>query len=182
MLFHDIAKPINISGHEIIGVEMAASIMNRLGYSDSEITKVGFLVQNHLVMEQVAFRRNLNDPETLNSFSGRFDSVLQLDLLYLVTYADLSAVNPAVWTSWKAELLTELYRKAKAMIADKLSGEDLLYSTTYIVPKDISKHSPEISEDHVEQHINSINDISYASLFTDEEIAKHVEEIQKGIN
>src|SRR5690606_10703030 len=35
MLFHDIAKPINISGHEIIGVEMAASIMNRLGYSDS---------------------------------------------------------------------------------------------------------------------------------------------------
>lgn len=182
MLFHDIAKPINISGHEIIGVEMAASIMQRLGYSEEEIKKVGFLVENHLVMEQVAFRRNLNDADTLNSFARRFESLQDLDLLYLVTYADLSAVNPAVWTSWKAELLLELYRKCKAMIEEKISGEELLYSATYVLPKDIVKHSPEISEDHVQEHIDSINDIAYTTLFTDEEIAKHVEEIQKGTN
>ncbi|MFO7524137.1 MAG: HD domain-containing protein [Ignavibacteriaceae bacterium] len=182
MLFHDIAKPINISGHEIIGVEMASSIMDRLGYSEEEINKVGFLVENHLIMEQVAFRRNLNDPETLNSFSAKFESIQDLDLLYLVTYADLSAVNPAVWTSWKSELLSELYRKCKVIIEDKISGEELLYSTTYVVPKEITKHSEEISEQHVQEHIDSINDISYTTLFTDEEIAKHIEEIQKGIN
>lgn len=182
MLFHDIAKPINISGHEIIGVEMASSIMNRLGYSEEEIEKVGFLVENHLVMEQVAFRRNLNDADTLNSFTRRFDSLQDLDLLYLVTYADLSAVNPAVWTSWKADLLSELYRKCKIMIEDKISGEDLLYSTTYVLPKDITKHSDEISENHVQEHIESINDIAYTTLFTDEEIAKHIEEIQRGTN
>jgi [protein-PII] uridylyltransferase len=182
MLFHDIAKPINISGHEIIGVEMASSIMSRLGYSDEEINKVGFLVENHLIMEQVAFRRNLNDAETLNSFSRRFETLQDLDLLYLVTYADLSAVNPAVWTSWKAELLYELYRKCKVMIDDKITGEELLYLTTYVLPKEITKHSDEISEDHVQEHIESINDITYTTLFTDEEIAKHVEEIQKGTN
>jgi [protein-PII] uridylyltransferase len=182
MLFHDIAKPINISGHEIIGVEMASSIMNRLGYSDQEISKVGFLVENHLIMEQVAFRRNLNDAETLNSFARKFESLEDLDLLYLVTYGDLSAVNPAVWTSWKSELLYELYRKCRAMIEDKISGEELLYSTTYVIPKEITKHSDDISEDHVQEHIESINDISYTTLFTDEEIAKHIEEIQKGIN
>ena len=75
LLFHDIAKPINISGHEIIGAEMASSIMNRLGYSDEEIEHVTFLVHSHLVMEQVAFRRNLNDPETLNNFTSKFISV-----------------------------------------------------------------------------------------------------------
>lgn len=182
MLFHDIAKPINISGHEIIGVEMASSIMNRLGYSDEEILKVSFLVENHLVMEQVAFRRNLNDAITLNSFARKFDSLQDLDLLYLVTYADLSAVNPAVWTSWKAELLNELYRKCKVMIEDKISGEDLLYSSIYVEPKEITRHSDEISDDHVHEHIESINDAAYTTLFTDEEIAKHIEEIQKGIN
>ncbi len=182
LLFHDIAKPINISGHEIIGVEMSASIMDRLGYSEEEIKKVGFLVENHLIMEQVAFRRNLNDAETLNSFASRFDSPQDLDLLYLVTYADLSAVNPAVWTSWKAELLLELYRKCKVMIEDKISGDELLYSSTYVLPKEIIKHSEEISEDHVQEHIESINDIAYKTLFTDEEIAKHIEEIQKGSN
>ncbi|HSD63930.1 MAG TPA: HD domain-containing protein, partial [Ignavibacteriaceae bacterium] len=108
LLFHDIAKPINISGHEIIGAEVAAGIMFRLGYSEEEIERVSFLVKNHLYMEQVAFRRNLNDPETLNNFASKFNSTDDLNLLYLVTYADLSAVNPAVWTSWKSDLLAEL--------------------------------------------------------------------------
>ena len=181
LLFHDIAKPINISGHEIIGAEMASSIMHRLGYSDEEIEPVAFLVRNHLVMEQVAFRRNLNDPETLNNFTSRFNSVKELDLLYLVTYADLSAVNPAIWTSWKSDLLAELYTKSKSMLEDQISGEELLFSSIYVETKEISKHSEMISESHVQEHIESINDIGYAHQFTDKEIAKHIEEIQKGI-
>ncbi len=182
LLFHDIAKPINISGHEIIGAEMASSIMHRLGYSEEEIEPVSFLVRNHLVMEQVAFRRNLNDPETLNNFSSRFSNTSELDLLYIVTYADLSAVNPAVWTSWKSDLLAELYKKTKAMIEEQMSGEELLISSIYIEPKEISKYSNLISESHVQEHIDSINDIGYQHQFTDEEIANHVEEIQKGTN
>ena len=181
LLLHDIAKPIDISGHEIIGAEMASSIMIRLGYEEKEIDKVSFLVKNHLMMEQVAFRRNLNDPETLNSFAAKFNSVEDLDLLYLMTYADLSAVNPAVWTSWKAELLSELYRKSKAMIEDKISGEELLYSTIYSAPKDISRFSDKITENHVQDHFDSLHDdMGYANHFTDEEIAQHVEEILKG--
>jgi [protein-PII] uridylyltransferase len=181
LLLHDIAKPIDISGHEIIGAEMASSIMIRLGYEEDEINKVCFLVKNHLMMEQVAFRRNLNDPETLNGFASKFNSIEELDLLYLITYADLSAVNPAVWTSWKAELLSELYRKSKAMIQDKITGEELLYSTIYSVPKDISKHSNKITENNVQDHFESLHDdLGYANHFTDEEIALHIEEIIKG--
>ncbi len=181
LLFHDIAKPINIAGHEIIGAEVAAAVMYRLGYSEEEIEKVSLLVRNHLVMEQVAFRRNLNDPETLNNFASRFNSTNELNLLYLVTYADLSAVNPAVWTSWKSDLLAELYRKTYAMLEEKISGEEFLISSTYLIPKEISKHSDAISEDNVQEHIDSINDIAYAQNFTEKEIAKHVEEIQKGV-
>lgn len=178
MIFHDIAKPINIAGHELFGAEIASSVMFRLGYDESEVDKVAFLVRNHLLMEQVAFRRNLNDPETLNNFTSNFNTTEELDLLYLVTYADLSAVNPAVWTTWKAELLYELYRKSKAMIEDKITGEELLYSNTYIVPKEISKHSDLISESDVKEHLESMHDdIGYTSHFSEEEIAKHIEEI-----
>jgi [protein-PII] uridylyltransferase len=180
LLLHDIAKPINISGHEIIGAEMASSIMIRLGYDEEEIDKVGFLVKNHLFMEQVAFRRNLNDPETLNNFTTKFSSLEELDMLYLITYADLSAVNPAVWTSWKAELLSELYRKSKAMLEDKISGEDLLYSTIYSAQKDITKYSNKITEDHIQDHFDSLHDdLGYINHFTDAEIALHIEEIEK---
>ena len=180
LIFHDIAKPINLAGHEIIGAEMASSVMHRLGYSEDEISQVSFLVRSHLIMEQTAFRRNLIDPETLNNFASLFNSVKELELLYLLTYADLSAVNPAVWTNWKSELLAELYRKSRAMLEDKISGEDLLDSTTSVIPGDISRHSDSISESHVKDHIDSISDLSYYQLFSAEEIAKHVEAINKG--
>ena len=182
LLFHDIAKPINIAGHEIIGSEMASAIMQRLGYEEEEIDRVSFLVKNHLLMEQVAFRRNLNDAETLNNFSSRFNSLEDLDLLYLVTYADLSAVNEAVWTSWKSDLLSELYLKTKSMLEKQISGEEFLVSNTYIIPKEISKHSPTITEEHVQEHIDSINDIAYAHHFSDQEIARHIEAIQRGVS
>lgn len=181
LLFHDIAKPINIAGHEILGVEIAASILFKLGYSEQEIERVTLLVRNHLLMEQIAFRRNLNDAETLDNFTSKFKSVEDLDLLYLVTYADLSAVNPAVWTSWKSELLSELYRKSRSMLEDQLSGEELLMSGTYFVPGEISKHSDLISDEHVQEHMDAITDTSYIYQFTDKEIAAHIEEIQKGI-
>ncbi|MBT8386637.1 MAG: HD domain-containing protein, partial [Ignavibacteria bacterium] len=180
LLLHDIAKPINISGHEIIGAEMVSSIMYRLGYSEEEIDRVAFLVRNHLIMEQTAFRRNLNDPETLNNFTSLFNSIEELDLLYLLTYADLSAVNVAIWTNWKSDLLAELYRKSKAMLDDKISGEELLYSSTFIIPKEISEQSDVISESHVKEHMDSITDTAYTQQFSAEEIAKHIEEIRKG--
>jgi [protein-PII] uridylyltransferase len=182
LMFHDIGKPIDISGHEIIGAEMASSIMSRLGYSDEEIDIVSFLVKNHLLMEQVAFRRNLNDPETLNTFSLKFSSVEELDLLYLLTFADLSAVNSAVWTSWKSDLLSELYRKAKSMIEEQISGEELLVANTFNVTRDISKFSSDVSEHHVQEHLDSINDVAYSHIFSDEDIARHVEEIRRGVN
>lgn len=181
MLFHDIAKPISIAGHELLGVEIAASLMERLGYNDEEIDIVCFLVKNHLHMEQVAFRRNLNDPQTLDSFAKVVDSFQKIDMLYLVTYADLSAVNPAVWTTWKAELLGELYRKIRRMFEDNLTGEQLLRSTILVSPDNISKHSDIIDESDVKEHINSLHDdVSYINHFSEEEIAKHIEEIQSG--
>ena len=182
MLFHDIAKSINLGGHEIIGAEMAASIMQRLGYEEDEISLVTFLVKNHLLMEQVAFRRNLNDAETLDKFGRNFNTFEELKLLFLVTYADLSAVNSVIWTSWKSDLLTELFSKIKEMLEQKISGEDYLISKTYVVPKDISKLFPELTETNVQDHIESINDLGYTHNFSEEEIARHILEIEKGSN
>ncbi|MFH1196282.1 MAG: [protein-PII] uridylyltransferase [bacterium] len=176
ILFHDIAKPISIGGHEILGAEIAASVMERLNYDADEITMVRFLVQHHLAMEQVAFRRNLNDPVTLNNFSELFPSSFALDLLYLLTYADLSAVNPAVWTQWKSDLLYELYRKTKAMLEDRISGEELLFADS----KEILERTNALDNDLLKEHLSSIDDLSYLQQYSQDEINKHVDEIEKG--
>ena len=66
------------------------------------------------------------------------------------------------------------------MLEEKISGEELLISTTYAIPKEISKYSPNISEELVQDHIESIDDIGYSHHFAAEEIARHIEEINKG--
>lgn len=173
-LLHDIAKPKSISGHEIIGAEISETVMNHLGYGVEDTEMVQFLVKNHLVMEQVAFRRNLNDAETLDNFTTLFSSKKALTLLYLLTYADLSAVSPVVWTNWKGDLLEELYHKAEAMLDEKLSGEELLYENTLITIND-----PKIAKNEaIQSHLESIDDVGYLHLYSKEEINEHVREIE----
>ena len=176
LLFHDIAKPVGISGHNIVGAEMASGFMQEFAYTDEEIGLVRFLIENHLYMEQVAFRRNLNDPETLNNFAAKFPSSKHLDYLYLLTYADLSAVNPALWTSWKREMLNGLYRKTKAILDDKITGEDLLLSSP--IPGD--KETTELEKQKLDEHIDAMDDSAYTLHFSEEEIFRHITEIERG--
>ncbi len=174
VLFHDIGKPLSLSGHEIIGAEIANSIMEFMGYDANEISLVKFLVRHHLTMEQVAFRRNINDASTLNSFSEIFPSEYSLDLLYLLTYADLSAVSPHVWTQWKSELLFELCRKIKILIKEGISAEDLLRATKNEILNDNNSQN----NDGFKEHINSIEDVGYFFNFSQDEINQHIQEIQ----
>ena len=107
ILFHDIAKPVDIPKHEIVGAGMAADILARFNRHDI-VEDVQFLVRYHLMMEQVAFRRNYHDRTTIAGFGERVSTRQRLDLLFLLTYADLSALNPTVWTEWKCAVLQEL--------------------------------------------------------------------------
>ncbi len=174
-LLHDIGKPISVSGHEIIGAEIANSIMQTLGYGQSEIVFVQFLIKNHLAMEQVAFRRDLNDPATLDNFISIFPSLKTLDYLYILTFADLSAVNPQVWTKWKADLLYELYIKSRAMLSEQISGDELMSAKSYNIMNTKYENNSSVT-DHLEQ----VDDISYIFQFSEDEINQHIKEIVKG--
>jgi [protein-PII] uridylyltransferase len=45
-------------------------------------------------------------------FARQMGTSENLKMLYLLTYADIKAVGPDVWTEWKARLTQELYEKA----------------------------------------------------------------------
>lgn len=175
VLLHDIAKPISVSGHEIIGAEIADSVCSRLGYSEEDNRLVQFLVQHHLTMEQIAFRRNLNDPITLNNFADLFYTKKALPMLYLLTYADLSAVNPQIWTQWKSDLLYELYSKTSQMLEDKVKAENILKAEMLETTGNVKLNGHKA----LNHHINSIDDLSYFNFFSEDEIKEHAEAIQK---
>lgn len=169
ILLHDIAKPVSVQGHEIIGADLTVSIMEELGYESDESDFVQFLVRHHLTMEQVAFRRNLNDPHTLEPFAKIFPKRTWLNYLYILTFADLSAVNPAVWTQWKGELLHELYMKTKQLLLERITADELLNSF---------KEDEFLYEDEdLKEHLKSIDDVAYQQHYSAEEINKHLEDI-----
>ncbi len=180
-LFHDIAKPQRIGDHEIVGVEMATNILQRLQYSDA-LMNVGFLIRHHLSMEQVAFRRNLNDPQTAIDFASRFENVEQLNLLFILTYADLSAVNKNVWTQWKEMLLTDLYRRTLDVLTQRQSSEEVRAQAQQERARQMSILLPALAQ-HVEHdvaqdHLERIESTEYLLAFDSSEISEHILAIQ----
>jgi [protein-PII] uridylyltransferase len=181
-LFHDIAKPVHSGKHEIKGVPIARRFLKRMMYDDI-IDDVSFLIRHHLLMEQVAFRRNLNDPQTIIDFAGVFERIEQLDYLYVLTYADLSAVNINVWTEWKELLLWDLYRKARAIMEEQMTSEQVHRRSVQqaeAMRADILRRLiPEFPPEEVDTHLALFSDTSYLATFKPDEIADHLQAIRK---
>lgn len=179
-LCHDIAKPIRVGDHEIIGVDVARTILKRLRYEDV-MDDVLFLVRNHLLMEQIAFRRNLGDLQTIIDFASKIEGTQQLDLLYLLTYADLSAVNKNVWTDWKAMLLYELYRRSREILEHNLTGDEYARVEAdrrqTAVQDMVNELSSTISVDQARDHLDAVESPAYLAAFDAAEIAEHIRRI-----
>lgn len=112
ILFHDIGKGKG-HGHSKIGAGLVGEIGARMGLSPTQISDLVFLVEHHLLMAHISQRRDMHDIELILGFAETVGTLRRLNMLYLLTYADLRAVGPEVWTQWKAMLLGELYAKAR---------------------------------------------------------------------
>jgi [protein-PII] uridylyltransferase len=110
VLLHDLGKAYRTE-HEQWGVELAKHILERLGISGDDRERVLFLIGNHLVMSSLSQRRELSDEKVIADFARLVKDRENLAMLYLLTYADIAAVNPKAWTQWKAVLLQDLYVK-----------------------------------------------------------------------
>ena len=108
VLLHDLGKSYR-SDHEQRGAEIAETILSRIGVGNEDRERILFLIRNHLIMSSLSQRRELTDHKVIADFARVVADDENLSLLYLLTYADISAVNPTAWTQWKAVLLQDLY-------------------------------------------------------------------------
>lgn len=116
-LLHDVGKGYpDASGsrknHSESGAELVRTILPRLGEDGSATELVSKLVAEHLSMYHTATRRDLDDPATVKDFVAKVGTREVLEHLYLLTLVDLSTTAPKALTSWKANLLDELYLRS----------------------------------------------------------------------
>ncbi len=108
VLLHDIAKGRG-GDHQLKGALIARQVCLRLGLTEAETSLVCWLVGRHLDLSRTAFRRDISDPNTIQSFARQVGTQRRLEFLLLLTVADIRAVGPNAWNLWKAELLRRLY-------------------------------------------------------------------------
>lgn len=109
-LLHDIGKGEG-GNHSEKGAAMIPTISRRMGLTREDSERLEFLVRHHLLLAHIAQRRDLHDEKMIIQFARQMGASENLKMLYLLTYADLKAVGPDVWTEWKARLTEELYEK-----------------------------------------------------------------------
>jgi len=112
LFLHDIAKGRG-GNHSELGEQIAHALCPRLGFTKGESDLVAWLVRDHLLMSNVAFKRDLSDVETIRTFTNRVKTLERLRLLTVLTIADIMAVGPKIWTAWKHRLLSDLYEVSK---------------------------------------------------------------------
>ena len=66
------------------------------------------MVRHHLLLPDVATRRDLDDPATIETVAEAVGDLRTLGLLAGLTEADSLATGPAAWGPWKADLVRDL--------------------------------------------------------------------------
>ena len=109
LLFHDAGKGMPEGAHSEHSVEMAAKAMERIQLDEAGREHVLFLIRHHLEMSATMTGRDIGEPTTIQQFSDVVGGEERLKALTLMTFADISAVNPKAMTDWRKDLLWQLY-------------------------------------------------------------------------
>ncbi|MGQ3041067.1 MAG: [protein-PII] uridylyltransferase [Brevundimonas sp.] len=121
MLLHDVGKGGD-RGQLEDGAIAARRACDRLGLDSRRVEFVVWLVRNHLALSDYAQKRDVSDPATVRAFADLVGDPERLRTLLILTVADIRAVGPGVWNSWKGRLMRDLYQRTEAVFR----GEDVV--------------------------------------------------------
>ena len=121
MLLHDIGKGRD-QDHSVLGAQIARKVAPRLGLSRNDCDTVEWLVRYHLLMSDMAQKRDIADPRTVRDFAKAVQTVKRLDLLRVLTVCDIRGVGPDTWNNWKAALIRALYRQTRHALEEGMEA------------------------------------------------------------
>ncbi len=152
VLFHDAGKGYG-RGHSERGTRLVDPVLERLGLSPEERATVRFLIRNHLLLSETAFRRDLDDFKTIEEFTGKVGDLERLEYLLVLTYVDIASASPGAMTPWKAGLLWQLYLHGRQLLLGQpaLMAQDVEKSRQNILDVLAAHYTKELILDQLEQ-------------------------------
>lgn len=120
-LLHDIGKGYP-GDHTDVGIELIDTIATYMGFDANDVDTLKRLCEHHLLLPDVATRRDIEDPGTIAVVAEQVRTTSFLHLLAALTESDSIATGPSAWTRNKAHLTAELTRSTQRWLAS--DGED----------------------------------------------------------
>lgn len=179
-LLHDVGKLDPSRPHAKSGASTAVKIATRLGMSKRACAEIGFLVRHHLLMAETARLRDLARPKTIRDFVSVVRDQRLLDMLFLLTVADIRAIGSRHWSGVQIRFLLELHERAAAAIRSPVLSADADVES-YLnrhharIRRELSLS--DIPPDEIDEHCASMP-ISYLLNMPMEEMAAHIDYVR----
>jgi [protein-PII] uridylyltransferase len=98
--------------HHFVGASLFKIFANRLQVNPNLIKMGEILIHYHTLMSNVAQREDLYSEKVILAFASHFQSKKLLDMIYILTYADMNGVGPGTYNSFNARLIKTLYMRS----------------------------------------------------------------------
>ncbi len=118
VLFHDIGKGRS-QDHHILGESIFKKFAKSISLDKKTTILTAKLIRYHNMMNKIATREDIYSQDVILHFIGLLETPQVLNLLYVLTYADINAVGSNIYKSNTSSLLRELYNQCLPAFENK---------------------------------------------------------------
>ena len=112
MFFHDLGKGTGYD-HSIVSSQIAKKFCSFIEIDQTEKNTIAWLIKNHLLMNKISQKRDIDDINTIFEFAKKVQSQERLKLLFIFTVADMKATGKSIWNTWNKFPLEQLFLKTR---------------------------------------------------------------------
>jgi len=115
---HDAGKGRK-TNHHIIGVSLFKTFATSLNIKPKLIEDGSRIILYHTLMSNIAQREDIYNQNTIIRFVSHFPNKKLLDMIYILTYSDMSGVGGDIYNAFTARLINTLYRQSITILESK---------------------------------------------------------------
>lgn len=105
--------------HHFVGASLFKVFAEKLNLNSEHIAMGETLILYHTLMSKVAQREDIYNEKTVLHFASHFQTKQLLDLIYILTYADMNGVGKDIYNSFNARLIRILYEQSLEILDNK---------------------------------------------------------------
>lgn len=169
LILHDIGKGTE-KDHSEESTRIAIDVTDRLGADPLETETLLYLIEHHLDLSTLMRSRDLHDSDVVEQAAHQIATLERLQMLTLLTYADISGVNPSALTPWRMAQLWSAYRSLHHELTRELESDRIASSPVGpaeraefldgLPTRYLHVHTPQ----EVEHHIDLANEASRSGV------------------